>query len=159
LKPDGWSFYNPAAAGAVTAAQIARWDVIGGGPGSSGLAVGQRLRPNVAPYWEVMLTPENARILAQMDLVYLPVTHVTPFTEVQRKLLMRLVDSGVLLWVDWARGVPSGANGTLGGPNLANPFFLPLDFRTGARGAASQVPHPLLDGLFRINGGQLGVLR
>src|SRR5205823_14927918 len=46
IKPDGWSFYNPAAAGAVTQAQVARWDAIGGGPGKSGLVAGQRLRPN-----------------------------------------------------------------------------------------------------------------
>src|SRR5262245_8109083 len=32
IKPDGWSFYNPGAVGAVTQAQVARWDAIGGGP-------------------------------------------------------------------------------------------------------------------------------
>src|SRR5205823_13985492 len=88
--------------------------------------------------------------------IYLPVRDVIQFTEEQRKLLMRLVDSGVLLWMDWGRPGSGLASGTLGGPNLANPFFLPLDFTNAAPAKNSQAQHPLLEGLFRLSAASLG---
>src|SRR5262249_26284759 len=82
------------------------------------------------------------RVLAQLDVIYLPVATSIPFTEEQRKLLMRLVDSGVLLWVD---GRPGGAF-----QSRLNPFFMPLDF-TNSVPPGQVFQHPLLDGLFHIS--------
>jgi hypothetical protein len=139
LKPDGWEFHNPASPAFSTAAQQSRW-----GPG---LVEGTQLRPDMAPYWEVVLSPANFDRLAQMDVIYIPIFNlVTEFTEEHRRMLTRLADGGVAVWIDWTRDAAT-QNGILGGtnPQTRNPFFTNLDFQTfGNRAIDPQVGHPLL---------------
>src|SRR5690606_8203288 len=96
LRPDDLVIVNPAAPPNVTDNQARRWS----------LTTGRPLKQNMPAYWEVPLTNENFNRLAQMDVIYMPIrapqgTSVL-FTEEQRRLLTRLVDGGVLLWIDWA---------------------------------------------------------
>lgn len=170
VKPDGWEFSNPAAAGAVSDVQRLRWNAVVNG--NSGLAVGQRLTQSLGPYWEVTLAQENFDRLLEMDIIYMPVWRAgnqqgTIFTEEQRKMLTRLVDSGVLLWVDWGTSfannpVVATQDFTLGPfdntqtVTRPNPFFMPFDFLGGATannvppGVRISIPHPLIDGYFKI---------
>lgn len=171
LKPDGWSFYNPAAPLVATEAQAVRWNNIVGGGNS--FQTGMPVAPDMGMYWEVLLKPENFTALAEMDVIYIPIARCLPwptppnqlsnpsvlyFTEAQRRLLTRLADSGVTLWIDWTLNSGTKA-GILGGQQTAgtptaqtwNPFFTNLD--TAEASCMGQPPllgHPLLDARFKI---------
>ncbi|HEU4751507.1 MAG TPA: hypothetical protein VFU47_00265, partial [Armatimonadota bacterium] len=122
LKPDGWEFQNPAAPAFVTVQQAARW---------TGITAGQPLRADMAAYWEVPLSSANFDALAQMDVIYLPIgrntsginfngtPYVTNFTENQRRILARLADAGVTIWLDWGIQGPTQSN-VLGGAEGAS---------------------------------------
>ena len=63
-------------------------------------------------YWEVALNDANFSRLAQMDVIYLPISRVpTLFTETQRRLLTELANSGVTIWVDSGRQWPHPGRG------------------------------------------------
>ncbi len=170
LKPDGWEFFNPASPPFPTSRQLQRSSLLG-----SGLTAGMPLRPDMAAYWEVVLSPGNFDALAQMDVIYLPVARqrqgqIAPvmFTEEQRQLLQRLVDSGVTIWVDWSLNAPTISNVMGGGQTIGNPmtqtkngFYTNLDFSSFTGNAMEpldplsgrRVGHPLLDGLFILGAG------
>src|SRR5207248_203456 len=115
LKPDGWGFSNPAAPAFPTASQVTRW----------GLNANLPLTPDMGAYWEVTLSQANFDRLAQMDVIYIPISRngrgaaaPTFFTEEQRRILARLADSGVAIWIDWA--LPAATvSGALGGNEAA----------------------------------------
>lgn len=163
VKPDGWEFVNPAAAPYVTL-EIAQ---------RHGLTQGAPIKTSSAAYWEVVLSEANYAALAEMDVIYMPINRhdvsnnsipQTPaptfFTEGQRRILTKLADSGVTIWVDWALVAPT-LSGTMGGDENAatpqgrnkNPFFTNVDFRTAASAVAGSysVGHPLLQGAFNID--------
>ncbi|MFN3648088.1 MAG: hypothetical protein ACK47B_00800 [Armatimonadota bacterium] len=138
LKPDGWSFVNPAAPATVSLEQAVRW----------GVAQGTALKPDMAAYWETPLNERNINVLRQMDVVYLPIArNPVLFTEDQRRMLTTMADSGVTIWVDWALPAAT-ANDAMGGPNplTRDPFFTNVDFGTvGGTAAVPPVRHPLLE--------------
>jgi hypothetical protein len=144
LRPDGWEFHNPAAPPFTTQAQSIRWQ----------LALNTPLKQDMAPYWEVPLNQANFNRLVQMDVIYLPIARngVTNFTEEQRRILARLVDSGVTLWVDWARPAAT-VDWTLGGQGRTrNGFFTNLDFATlGGTAGKPTIGHPLLNGEYSFS--------
>ena len=161
MRPDGWRYYNPAASTFPSLQQRLRWPT---------LLPTQQLGPDMAVYWEVLLNEANAATLAQMDVIYIPIARFannapvpTFFTEEQRQLLARLVDSGVTVWVDWAVDAPT-VNGALGGnENPAgapqdrnkNAFFTNLDFGTYSGTAANPTAgHPLTAGRFVMQPGE-----
>lgn len=165
IKPDGWEIVNPAAPAFATLEQSLRWTTIAG---ANALPQGTALRPDMAAYWEVPLNSSNYDRLVQMDVIYIPISRnngtnaiATHFTEDQRRLLARLADAGVTLWVDWALDAATEDN-MLGGNNLPgmagdpfryvrNPFFTNLDtFKFTGVATAPATEHPLLNGLFAI---------
>ena len=116
MRPDGWRFYNPAAPTFPSAGQVLRW-------GSAGLTAARQLTPDMAPYWEVVLSATNMEKLSQMDVIYLPIARrnnnnpvATYFTEEQRQMLSRIVDGGATIWVDWALDAP-GTTGRSDSPS------------------------------------------
>jgi hypothetical protein len=160
LKPDGWEFFNPAAPPFPSLEQQLRWP---------GLTQATPLREDMGAYWEVVLSQANFAQLAQMDVIYVPISRqsangnsVVPtyFTEEQRRILTRLADSGVTIWVDWAlpaATVDNALGGVAAGPNgepLNNAFFTSADFATYSGSAqdplalAQPVSHPLLSDQF-----------
>lgn len=161
LKPDGWEFYNPAAPAFVTLAQSIRWSFAAPAP-----TQGTPLKPDMAPYWEVTLSQANYERLLQMDCIYIPIARnaagaVVPtfFTEEQRRILTRLADAGVTIWVDWALRAAT-AGGALGGNELPatpltrtkNAFFTNVDFQDAVGNAVPPaVGHPLLDSVSRLS--------
>ncbi|MBI3910167.1 MAG: hypothetical protein HY320_04455 [Armatimonadetes bacterium] len=154
LKPDDLTIVNPAAPATVTWAQKARWDRIVSGTGEAPLTVGQPLRPNMAAYWEVPLTAENYERLAQMHVIYMPIRapgSPVLLNEEQRRLLTRLVDGGVLLWIDWA-GAGNPPSGAIGGTDHANGLFFPGDFLAagGASLPTPTGPHAVLTAQYRL---------
>jgi len=164
VKPDGWDFVNPAAPPYATLEIAQRY----------GIAQGTPIKTSSAPYWEVVLSEKNYASLAEMDVIYVPICRrdvsnnsvpQTPaptfFTEEQRRILTKLADSGVTIWVDWALVAPT-LSGVMGGDELPasgplgrnkNPFFTNLDFRTssGAIATAYTAGHPLLQGPFTLD--------
>lgn len=154
LKPDGWRFQNPAAPGYVTTAQATRWGLVAGTP----------LKSSMGAYWETTLSSANYERLSQMDVIYLPISRnngssalVTNFTEDQRRVLARLADAGVAIWVDWALPLataPEMLGGIDGSGVSKNPFFTNLDFATtnSSGGSVSTGSlHPLLTSHFFIS--------
>src|SRR5207244_12976234 len=115
LNPRSWQFANPMPPPAVTQAMANRWSRIG----DNSLTVGIPLTQDLAPYWEVTLRPENMDRLAQMDVCYVSAAGGALITYQDRELLRRLVDAGVLLWID--------NRSTLTFSNVDGMFF-PLDF-------------------------------
>jgi hypothetical protein len=157
LKPDGWEFVNPVAPAFVTVQQAARW--------GGSIAVGRPLKPDMAAYWEVVISPANFNRLSEMDVIYLPIARnangqpaATNFTENQRRILMRLADAGVTIWVDWGlqaatiNNVLGGAEGTASPTERRkNGFFTNLDFMpAGGAALTPAVTHPLLDSIYPI---------
>ncbi len=145
LKPDGWSFYNPAASIFVNNDQSLRWNIPLNSP----------LTPDMAPYWEQVISDANYDALARMDVIYIPIARAKPvhFTEEQRRVLTRLADAGVTIWVDWAVQDKTAVN-WLGGAasNTKDQFFTNLDTVNGAgQGVPPVVEHPLLDSQFYLD--------
>jgi len=180
LKPDGLRIVNPAAPATITQNIALRWNAVAGLTGQPGVTVGQPLTPDYAAYWEVPLIPENYSVLAQMDIIYLSIrrlaapgpgapgpTNRVHLTEDQRRLLLRLVDAGVLLWIDHT--TPGGdplpgqpATGEIGGDGAGgNPTGLPFraDFTAAPAGPQGVLnPHPLLEAEYRLNATEIGNL-
>lgn len=157
LKPDGWEFYNPAAPPFPTAAQVARWST-----SAPTITAATPLKSDMGPYWEVLINQANYDRLAQMDVIYIPIARTAPthFTEEQRRVLTRLADSGVTIWVDWALDAET-ADGALGGteapgapPTLRrkNAFFTNADFADANGVATVAAGHPLLTEPFNLAG-------
>ena len=164
VKPDGWEFVNPAAPPYATLEIAQRY----------GIAQGTPIKTSSAPYWEVVLSEKNYASLAEMDVVYVPICRADPsnmsspqkpvstfFTEEQRRILTKLADSGVTIWVDWAlvaptkSGIMGGDENPMSGPlgRNKNPFFTNIDFRTSAGAVATSYTtgHPLLQGPFSLD--------
>ena len=97
------------------------------------------LTKDVAPYWEVPLKPELMDRLATMDVCYVAATGSIQMTYQDRELLRRLVDAGVMLWID--------DGGGLRFPKLGDGFFFPIDF-----GAATFICFALADPIARVLG-------
>lgn len=154
LKPDDWRFVNPLAPPVLSATQIERWQRIGLGSAAAGrtFAIGSPLTPDMAPYWEVVLSPENLQSLKEMDICYLSATGGVSFTVAEREMLRRLTDSGVLLWIDNAGEFRINNN-----PNAPGDLFVPLDFTPlgGGRLVANDIGHPLLNSIFRLTRGEI----
>lgn len=160
LRPDGWEFYNPAAEPYPAAALAARW----------GITTTTPLKPDMGAYWEVNISEANFNRLAEMDLIYIPISRrmgmvpaaleagtPTFFTEEQRRVLARLADSGVTIWVDWAIEGPTIDNALGGGETNTpvgrrkNAFFTNVDFAAGTGQALTpSIRHPLLDDPYLI---------
>jgi hypothetical protein len=146
LLPDGWQIVNPGAPAFVTREQALRW--------GGAITVGQPLKADMGAYWEVPLSPQNTSVLAQMDVIYLPIGRngITHFTEAQRQLLALLADGGVTIWLDWAVNGPTPDNALGGAQPLKNMFFTNLDTASGAGQAPPPtVGHPLLDAQYAIS--------
>lgn len=173
LKPDGWEFTNPAAPPYATLEIAQRY----------GIAQGTAIKPSMAPYWELTLSEANYSYLADMDVIYIPICrrdqsnstqpetpYPTFFTEEQRRVLTKLADSGVTIWVDWAVNSPT-LGGALGGNEQSgatpaghnkNPFFTNLDFFSSSNAVALGSPpppndlvkHPLLAGVYTFQPGE-----
>lgn len=167
LKPDGWEFYNPAAAPFPTAAQVTRWNSAAAPwpPSAPGLTTSTPLKSDMAAYWELAISQANYDRLAQMDVIYIPIARndgsnpvPTFFTEEQRRVLARLADSGVTIWVDWALDTPTvsgalGGNENPGSPltRTKNAFFTNADFAQAAGTAGAAAGHPLLTQPFNLS--------
>jgi hypothetical protein len=159
IKPDDWEFVNPLAPPVLNQAQIARWQRIGLGSAAAGrtFAIGSPLTPDMAPYWEVVLAPENIQALMAMDIVYIsaagPGTNaMVSFTLAEREMLRRLADSGTLVWIDNAGDLRINNTRTAPGD-----FFVPLDFTPLGGGplAAVEIGHPLLNSVFRLTSAEI----
>ncbi|MCC2672227.1 MAG: hypothetical protein K0Q72_4699, partial [Armatimonadetes bacterium] len=165
MKPDGWEFYNPHAPPYATLEIELRHRTQANGPA---YPQGTPIKVSTAPYWEIVLNEANYNILADMDVIYLPISRNDPtklptedvpiptfFTEEQRRVLTRLADSGVTIWVDWTINNQT-MNGVMGGDEVQsttnpllrnkNAFFTNLDFFTSPNAVAitPTVGHPLL---------------
>lgn len=166
IKPDGWEFVNPAAPPFATLEIQQRY----------GIAQGTPIKTSSAAYWEEVLSEANYARLAEMDVIYVPICRKDPsnnsipekpaptfFTEEQRRVLTKLADSGVTIWVDWALVAPT-LGGVMGGNEMPgtpqgrnkNPFFTNIDFTTAASAVAGSYStgHPLLQGPFSIDPGE-----
>src|SRR5947199_352931 len=78
-----------------------------------------------------------------MDVCYLSASGALRITYQDRELLRRLVDAGVMLWID--------DGGGLSFPSEGDGLFFPINF--GPAGGAPQVlqpAHALLDGVYRL---------
>jgi hypothetical protein len=161
LKPEDWEFVNPLAPPVLNQAQIDRWARSGGiGLGSAAqgrtFAVGAPLTKDMAPYWEVTLSPENLTRLKEMDIVYISADGQTvSFTINEREMLRRLADAGVLVWIDNAGDLRINNN-----PDAPGDLFIPLDFSTAGGGELVAVDpgHPLLNGPFRLTSAEIAAL-
>jgi len=181
VKPDGWDFYNPAAPTYSTREIAMRFITQAGIPI---YPQGTPIKTSSTPYWEVVLTEANYNALAEMDVIYVPIARWDPtvcassppipiptyLTEGQRRLLTRLAESGVTIWVDYAIGNAT-VRGVLGGdepPGSVNPlarrknaFFTNLDGMTAGSAVAIDpynlpvpVLHPLLSGPYVLQPGE-----
>jgi hypothetical protein len=146
LKPPSWEFVNPLAPPTVTQAMAARWSRLG----SSNLTPGIPLTKDLASYWEVPLTQETIDRLETMDICYVCANGAVRMTYQDRELLRRLVDAGVLLWLD--------DGGSLSFHALDGMFF-PVNFQNGGGGNQALMPaHPLLNGHFQLTTAQVAQL-
>ena len=170
LKPDGWEFESGGArlSQQPTLPAVEPGRRLNGGPGNANPAftVATPLHSDMGAYWEVNINQANFNRLSQMDVIYIPIGRKdnggngTPtfFTEEQRRVLTRLADSGVTIWIDWAVEGPT-TSGALGGNENAalptgrrkNAFFTNLDFNTATGSAvAVGVGHPLTSAQFTL---------
>jgi hypothetical protein len=144
IRPDDWEFVNPLAPPTVTAAMDARWRGVGSPP----LTPGIPLTKDLAPYWEVTLRPENLDQLVTMDICYLSANGLLRVTHQEREMLRRIVDAGVLLWLDDAGGLQFPADG--------DDLFFPVNFTSAGGTQVPSVPsHPLLNGRFRLTASEM----
>src|SRR5262245_44023660 len=157
LKPEDWEFVNPLAPPVLNGAQVNRWTQIGLGSAATGrtFALGAPLTQDMAPYWEVTLSPENLARLKEMDIVYLSLAGPVTFTVAEREMLRRLADAGVLVWIDNAGSLRINNN-----LNRPGDLFIPLDFAGLGAGARSVVDagHPLVNSVFRLTNAEVGQL-
>lgn len=98
--PANYELYNPLAPQVVTRPIVDRWDFMHGGPGNSGLVVGQPVTPDMACYWEAPLTRGNLDKLAQFDLLVISHHRLMALSDQDRRLLRTVVDAGATLLVD-----------------------------------------------------------
>ncbi|MBI2843780.1 MAG: DUF4159 domain-containing protein [Armatimonadetes bacterium] len=126
LKPYGWTFVNPLAAGADTF-------------------------KNAAAYWLVPLQQTTLENLSKFDVLYMSAKQFVGFPMSERDKLRRFVDQGGCLWVDNGGGMTFvDANDPINYPVFS--FFLPaVNFSsvtlTGPQTAMAKL-HPLLTNPF-----------
>src|SRR6185295_16284069 len=89
--------------------------------------------------------------LAQMDVCYVSAAGGVRMTYQDRELLRRLVDAGVMLWIDDAGG--------LSFPNDADALFFPVNFSAGGGAPQPLMPaHALLDSVYRLQPAEVAQL-
>ena len=149
VKPQGWEFINPLAPATVTPDIRARWLARDAGsspdPQKRFYTVGQKIRKDMAAYWEVSLRQTSITDLLQYDLLFITNHRLTAFTPADREKLRKMVDAGGIVWIENCGGMLISKD---------SPFFLEqLSFVDGAGGGTPQINqpnHPLLNSPYRL---------
>ncbi|HRF60416.1 MAG TPA: hypothetical protein PLH94_10965 [Fimbriimonadaceae bacterium] len=132
-KPAGWSFVNPRASTTLTQSLRTRWvGLAGAAPGA-----GVRLTKRHAPYWEVSLANTTDDVLADYDVLLLPIQTNLSLNPLERERLRRYIDQGGVLWVD----VLPTANFI----DPANPTPLPFSLRLSGAAIDADLSSPLFN--------------
>lgn len=133
LKPAGWTFSNPLAAGTLTGTAAARWDSL------TGQTIdGRVLTKQNAPYWEVSLSQISDSDVGQFDVLLVAPQSYVSLNPIERERLRRFVDQGGILWID---------TGALGSSSVDAVNNFPISFVTAIQGGAVQADYsqPLLN--------------
>lgn len=97
-KPATWTFFNPRGAGVLSVAQQARWATLVGAANVP--AAGSRLSKKEAPYWEVSLANSTDKVLANYDVLCLPLSNGLVLNPLERERVREYIDQGGILWID-----------------------------------------------------------
>ncbi len=155
LKPAGWEFVNPLAAGTITGDIYARWQTRGNGfdpafsntPAGVAFRVGQPLTKNFGAYWEVNLDNASTSDLQQFDVVLMAYQNnsQTQFTPDEREKLRRYADGGGTVWLEDEGNFNLLKGGSYGGGQ----FIVDLGFAAAIPANAYPTPaslhHPLIN--------------
>jgi hypothetical protein len=150
VKPTGWTFINPNAPGAVTTEIQERYAELFNSTSDPRLpVVGSPIGKRNGAYWTVSLSKLNETQIASYDLLLIAPRTMLSLNTIERERLRRFVDGGGVLWVDL------GAT-----PLIDKPHNVPLAFElaTAGAGAFQDVTSPLLNGIRRVTGSDLGIL-
>ncbi|HEY3397103.1 MAG TPA: hypothetical protein VGM19_05520 [Armatimonadota bacterium] len=156
-KPAGWTFVNPLAPPQVNADMWGRWGAAywtGRGVAAIGAGLGAAVPPEWPQYWEVVLNDDSADQLEQFDLIYLaPMSPLVVTTEAQRRALLRAVENGATLWIDYQG---AGMNNF---PVPRNRLGVrPFTFSAGTGALSADFGHPLLNSPWRLTNDEVAWL-
>ncbi len=136
VRPGSWQFVNPRSGGAVTAEMYQRWTSLGDTPPTEGT----RITQSHAGYWEVPLSSVGSQVLADYDLLLMPVYGNLSLNSPEREKLRRFVDKGGTLWIDLVDRSTSNPQ-----HDVYNPAVLPFTIGATAGSLSVATDHPLLN--------------
>jgi hypothetical protein len=133
IRPASWTFVNPRANTSLTQTLRDRWNALtaGGAP-----ALNTRLSKRTGAYWEVSLANSSDDVLADFDVLLLPVTAGLQLNPLERERLRKFIDQGGILWVD----IQTSANYI----DVANPTPLPFALWQSNADLQANLSHPIL---------------
>lgn len=136
VRPGSWQFVNPRSGGAVTAEMYQRWTSLGEFPPVEGT----RITQGQAGYWEVPLGSVGSQVLADYDLLLMPVYGNLSLNPPEREKLRRFVDKGGTLWIDLVDRATSNPQ-----HDIYNPAVLPFTVGNNSGSLTVAGDHPLLN--------------
>ncbi|MBX7133762.1 MAG: hypothetical protein K1X67_13900 [Fimbriimonadaceae bacterium] len=132
-RPASWTFVNPRASTSLNESLQLRWSTLTG----SAPALNTRLSKRSAPYWEVSLANSSDNVLADFDILLLPISAGLQLNSIERERLRKFIDQGGVLWVD----IQTMANFI----DVANPTPMPFALWQSNADISANMGHPIFN--------------